>query len=183
MNTAKMMISLKMIGLVTISLTLFACGDDENQQFPGVEDGFSTLTLARTQGYGYCIEPGIVSHGELDGETGMIEGSVATLGDSATDTCLDPNSDICVINTPFDVELNGQYMDEIRGMLAAIPAKECEEDPNLACDPCMITTLEVDGVSVDDYCCGEVNTEFTTEFENAVHSIEMFREMSAPVAN
>ncbi|MEZ4458148.1 MAG: hypothetical protein R3E66_00180 [bacterium] len=45
-------------------------------------------------------------------------------------------------------------------------------DPGLACDPCLVRSIDLDGTAVNDYCCGDAAPGFGTAFNDLVTAIE-----------
>lgn len=137
---------------------------------------FNTLTYATGGGLGYCLEPDQVVQATLtrqqDGSL-SIEGTMAVVGDEQTDTCIQDTIELCLVATPFGpMTLMQDVQTSLETKLAALPAPMCVIDQGLACDPCLIRSIELDGTLVDDYCCGDTAVGYDAAFNEIAAIIE-----------
>jgi hypothetical protein len=129
--------------------------------------------------WGYCPQEGTVTGALITRSTTdqklSIRGARATIGDRATDTCLEDtwHDDNCYVATPFGpLVLDEDQETALEDALAAMPAATCVEDPGLACDPCLLHGITVDRVFVDDACCGTMTPEYWNGLSAIIDVIE-----------
>ncbi len=139
---------------------------------------FDLLTYKTGPGLGYCVDDGIVLSATITRSAAdqslSIAGFEAVLGDAATDTCIEDTTDgNCYVSTPFGPMTLGQaQQDALELALGAMPAPMCIVDPGLACDPCRITSIDLDGTVADDSCCGSTSTGYDNAFAAVVTTID-----------
>ncbi len=149
---------------VFLSLLFVGCGGSDAQV---LNADFQQLGIRSGSGYGFCLSKGDVLQGMLSANQNAATyvGTAATDGDRSKEACLDEYSETCMVSQAFGPkQVAPQQLQEVRALVKRIPPKECDEQENLECDPCRITTLSVDGTSVDSFCCGELNENFSKAF-------------------
>lgn len=145
--------------LVVLGTT--SCGP--GTQYP---EELAEVRISRSPGLGFCVDEGQLVSGRVavSAGVGTLSGTVAVPGDPVTDECFDTWGD-CLISGELEARtLSGDELEALREHVAAVVSKRCARDPHLACDPCVVTTITVDDVAEDDYCCGEINSSFTESF-------------------
>lgn len=119
-------------------------------------------------GMGYCLPAGELVRFELDPGTREVTAAVAEEGDRATDDCLHGGPMGCVVEREETFTLTREQYEGLVRAIDAVPAPMCERNTRIACDPCLVETLEVGEVSVGSTCCGEQRTEGYGEAFDAV---------------
>jgi hypothetical protein len=162
-----------------IAVLIFCAGVCIGGCAPSSEFGagtFSTLSLARTPGLGFCIQANEALSAQLrrtNNEVSLSAGTYAAQEDGVTDTCLDSASAVCLVERHFAaLTLTAQQVNDLEARIAAVPAKECTTKPGLACDPCIVTVVDIDGHQVDPFCCGDLNSDFSEQFDALVKAID-----------
>ena len=144
---------------------------------------FIILTLERGPGAGYCVQPGnILEAGIVYSETGdyWMSGTVFREWDeSRPDACWGIHSPDCVISEQFELMLTAPQVAELAALLEVLPEDRCELDEMMECDPCLITTLVIDGTSRSDYCCG---TQLSAGYDQAFQAVAGFLDGLVPEA-
>ncbi len=142
---------------------------------------FETLVYTTGPGFGYCVDDGMILRATIARSTVdqslSISGFEAVLGDVATDSCIEDTIDgNCYVATPFGPLTLGQTeQDALELALAAVPAPMCIVDPGLACDPCIVTSIDLDGSVADNNCCGSSATEYDAAYASLIAAIEASR--------
>jgi hypothetical protein len=149
------------------------------QAFPG--PAFTMLTLERTNGLGFCIDQGAVLTAEVRrgaGGTVTLQGERVEAGDPQTGTC-DPEFDGCLVRQSFGpLTLTGAQVTALEDAIAAVEYRKCDEYEDIFVDPCLITWVTVDGVGLNDYCNGDLNSGFVQPFRALA---ELLDTLAAPV--
>lgn len=134
-------------------------------------DSFSILTYEAQRGASYCVEAddmlsATITRAADDSLT--IEGEYAVAGTAGVDDCIvDINSGECMVRTAFGPQtVASDSQSDLESLLAAVPAPMCVEDPALACDPCLVREIDVDGVKANDFCCGSTTPGFSEAFDD-----------------
>jgi hypothetical protein len=135
------------------------------------------VTLDRGPGAGYCIQPGDILQASIScGELGnyWMSGTVFREWDvSRPDACWGIQSPDCVVSEEFDLMLTATQAAELGPRLAVLPEDRCEVDEMMECDPCVITTLVIDGTTYSDYCCGtQLSAGYDEAFQAVVESLD-----------
>jgi hypothetical protein len=139
---------------------------------------FAVLTYTTGPGLGYCVEADMVLNATITRSTVddslSIEGTTAVIGDVATDTCVvDTIDGNCYVATAFGpMTLGATEQTAIESALGAVPAPMCVVDQGLACDPCLVTSIDLDGTTVDNNCCGTTAPGYDAAYSAVVASIE-----------
>ncbi len=140
---------------------------------------FNTLSYSTGGFWGYCPQEGTVTDALITrsttGQKLTITGTRATIGDRATDTCIEDtwHDDNCYVAKPFGpLILDQDQVIALENALTTMPAPLCVEDPGLACDPCFLHYMTVDGVSVDDTCCGTMPPGFYNDLSTIIKVID-----------
>lgn len=138
---------------------------------------FEQLTYQLGPGDGWCIEADDKLEVTITREGGglAVEGEVAVLGDEATDDCLPEvlPLGVCLVReaiAPQTLTVEAQVT--LESLLTALPAPMCVLDPGLACDPCRVETLNLDGTSVNGECCGTAAPQFLGRFDEVADFIQ-----------
>jgi len=144
---------------------------------------FDILTLERGPAAGYCLQPGnILRGGIVYGETGDygMSGTVFREWDeSRPDACWCIESPDCVISEQFQLILTATQVAELVALLEVLPEDRCELDEMMECDPCVSTTLPIDGTTYTGYCCG---TQLSAGYDEAFQAVVNFLDRLAAEA-
>ena len=140
-------------------------------------DSFATLQYEAQRGVFYCVEADDVLSATITRESDgslSIEGEVAVPGDAGVDDCIvDIESQECMVRTAFGPQtMDASAQLELERLLGEVPAPMCMVDQGLACDPCLVQTIDVDGVTADDACCGSTSPGFSTAFQELAAHIQ-----------
>lgn len=166
--------------LVAVGFT--ACGSESEPTYSGGE--FAQLSLRRSRGMGFCIDKNAVIRATVSKDADgvySLSGFRAVEGDPQADSCqLETFGFTCMVEEPFGpITVSSEAIATLAEHVAAVPAKECVLDKGLACDPCVVTVVEVDGQAESADCCGEMSSAFSAPFAALVAAIEAL----APSAN
>lgn len=165
---------------------LWLCACDEGGVPPAFpESRFTLLEVTRSAFVEFCPDEGEVLTAEVrrgaDGTVTM-QGERAEAGDPQTDACEDA-IDFCVIRRAFGPQtLTAAQVAELEDAIAAVERKECTTpDDYVVEDPCLLTTVTVNGTHpVDDYCLGELSRGFTQSFGDLLDLIDTLAPEPAP---
>jgi hypothetical protein len=169
MKTAALSLPLLLVLLLSSSCT--------GPEYP---DGpFETITLYRGGGYGFCPSAGEALDARIfrKDNTWVLETTVAVPAPAGTEgaQCLDEYAVSCLVSeTRQPVILTNQQIEALQEAVDAVPAKQCDTDNGLACDPCLITSVQVDGHDTDGFCCGDLNQDFASGFRGLAMLIDSF---------
>lgn len=124
--------------------------------------GPTSVALERAGGLSFCIEPGQVLRAQIVADTGAGggagSGSVASgeihRGWNDPASCA---SRQCSRTEPLGpAPLSATQKAELEALMAALPTGDCLPPSSTVCDPCLTSTVTVDGVRfVDDACVAE----------------------------
>lgn len=137
---------------------------------------FDELSYSASADFGTCVEEGLLLSASItraaDGSL-SVEGNEALPGDPMTDDCLSNAVMGCLVETPFGpLTVDAQAQAELETALSAVPAPRCIRDENIACDPCLIEDITLDGERVTGVCCGETVEGFHSAFQAAADAIQ-----------
>jgi hypothetical protein len=168
-------ISLLLVAVISASCT----SDPENLEYP--EGPLQTIELNRGGGYGFCPRAGEALDAKiyLKDDRWVLESTIAVLAPEGTEAseCLDEYSSDCLISETLPLAtLTASQLADLQDAVAAVPSKTCATDSGLACDPCVITSIQVDGHDTDGYCCGSLNPGFRASFRELAGVIDGFSE-------
>jgi len=138
---------------------------------------FDILTLERHPADGYCLQPGNIVRGAVlygeTGEYGMAGTVFREWDESRPNACWGIESPDCVISEQFDLILTAAQVAELAALLEVLPEDRCELDEMRECDPCLITTLVVNGTTYSDYCCGaQLSAGYSEAFQPLVNFLD-----------
>lgn len=142
---------------------------------------FGVLTYTTGPGFGYCVDEGMVLSATITRTAAdnslSIQGTTAVLGDAAVDTCIEGTTDDnCYVATAFGpMTVGAAEQNAIEAALDFVPAPMCVVDQGLACDPCRVTVIDLDGTRIDNNCCGDTAAGFGAAFAATVTAIEASR--------
>lgn len=145
--------------------------------------GYLQLDYSVRPGEGYCIDDGQIIEATIirQGPGGPLElsGIESIADDSDPDACIPetthPDHD-CLVESEFGpIILTETQADDLEALLAAVPAPMCERDEELACDPCLVETIEVDEVTADGFCCGTTAAGFSEAFADVVDYLQTLK--------
>jgi hypothetical protein len=171
---------LLLLPLFLLSFPPSACTDSEDAdtstEYPEVS--FDFITLRRTSGYGFCPSSGSALASQIYRDNGnwIIEATVLEPAPEGTDSslCLENfGRNVCLvaIEKPIAI-LSDSEIEMLASAIDAVPAKQCEIDEGLACDPCLLTEVKVDNSNLSRACCGTQNAEFTAGFDQLTAVID-----------
>tara|TARA_R110002096_G_scaffold423452_2_gene630646 strand:+ start:51523 stop:52050 length:528 start_codon:yes stop_codon:yes gene_type:complete len=164
---------------LSLALTLFvsiSCSSNEDE-YQYSEGPFEIITLTRDQGLGYCPEEGDALSASIMRQNNewMMQSAVAVVAPSGTDPseCLDPAAATCLQREVQPaLTLTAEQAESLQDAVASVPAKECNADDNIVCDPCIVVSVEIDGSSANGQCCGDLNENFSQGFDELVRLID-----------
>lgn len=161
--------------LFVVVLLSAACSGNEYPEAP-----FETITLHRGGGYGFCPSEGDALDARIfrQDDKWVLESTVAVAAPVGTESteCLDEYANDCLTSeTREPTVLTDEQITALQQAIYAVPAKECNTDNRLACDPCVITSIQVDGHDTDGYCCGDLNQDFSDGFRDLANLIDSFQ--------
>jgi hypothetical protein len=123
----------------------------------GVCATWDTIKLTRRNGLGFCPKANtaasVVIKRSADGSLSL-SGEAFRLAAEATGGCTDVYSNVCIRGQAFQqATLTLGERDQLMSLVSAAPSGSCPH--NGYCDPCLITTLSIDGISDEDWegCC------------------------------
>jgi hypothetical protein len=153
-------------------------GPDQQAPPPFARDGtFRTLSLRRHGGRGFCPRPGtaLEAHIEVTGGKATISGSLAAEWRSG-DICLRGarrrQRQPCIVEHRFDPRpVSAEGLARLKARLAAVPPGECRKDPRKTCDPCVVSSLSVDGRRVSS-CCGNQDQAFEAALTRVIAAVD-----------
>ena len=168
----RMNIAVRPLSLAFALLVSASCGGNEYPEGP-----FESVTLSRTGGFGFCPSEGDALSASIRQQNGewVLESTIAIAAPAGTDAseCLDEYSDDCLqsaVQAP--IKLTAEQLESVQDAIHQVPAKQCDTDIGLSCDPCLITSIQVDGQDADGYCCGDLNQNFSEGFRNLAFLID-----------
>ena len=116
------------------------------------------LRFERHPAAGFCVAPGqILESAIVYTEVGdyRFEGTVFRNWVDEPPDCIPEISNLdCVIDESFALTLTGTQLAELETLLERLPEDRCEPIPMFECDPCIVTSLEIDNHERSDHCCG-----------------------------
>ena len=141
---------------------------------------FSKLDFDGGPGDGYCIQTDeITSAAIIYNQLGdyWITADVfrGWVDDPACPALTSDSS--CHVTEPFRFQLSANQIAELGALLDALPVDRCEIDPMLACDPCLIATVDTDWEHYSDYCCG---TQLSPGYDEAFTALADFLDGLVP---
>jgi hypothetical protein len=154
-----------LIGSVLV-LGLVLAGCNSSPYFGNGE--FHVAELKRSPGMGFCPQIGEATLARLETSAVAvsIKGTIAAVGDRSKDVCHPQYFGTeCLIEKPFGPRtLTAAELSSLRGKIAAVPEPKCDVDQNLACDPCVVDQLVIDGREASGFCCGDLDDDFAAAF-------------------
>jgi hypothetical protein len=115
------------------------------------------VTLERGGALGFCVSRGQVTWAEAvpDAAGGVVVSGTIHRGWENPPTC--PSGQCAIADPLGPAPLSAEQQARLGALVAALPAGECAGPPGGGCDPCLISTVTVDGVSyVDNPCSAEL---------------------------
>lgn len=126
-------------------------------EFPEAEDGISQLQYGRYEGVMSCVEAGEFI-GEIEIVGAALSALVVTLDSGERE------------ETTVQRELSDEELAVLQTRILAIPPKEVQMPHN--CDPCVVSSLRVDGHLVGRECCGVCNDDFMPAFDRVADFLQ-----------
>lgn len=119
-------------------------------EFPEAEDGIKQLQYGRYEGVMSCVEEGEFL-GEIEIAGTALSALVVTFDSGERQ------------ETTVERELSAEELANLQTRILDIPPKELQMPHN--CDPCVVSSLRVDGHLVGHECCGVCNDDFMPAFD------------------
>lgn len=153
----------------------------------GSPDASVELRFTRGGGFVFCIQAGQaldITIARLPDQTLQVTGKYVVLTQSRWEpTCPDGSTmfigDICAAALVPMILTSSEEL-ELAQLLADLSPPECEIDPGLMCDACLVPSLRFEDTRYTTYCCG---TQQNPTFDAAFEAIADFIDSLMPPAS
>lgn len=161
--------------LLPLSLLLAAsctAGNSEAPEFEFSEAPFEVISLSRVEvvdSFGFCPQEGTTLSATVTQSNGawILESviAVAAPAGTAAENCINEDAENCLVaQNQAPLSITPAQLESLRDAVATVPGKQCETNDSLVCEFCLVTSINVDGNEVDDFCCGDLNENFSERF-------------------